>query len=152
MSKKKFKAGFDDLFNEALQENTSAKESEKVVKHRSSSKSFAANLESLFEDTIKESTAEKAEAIKEGKKRTSSSKRTKPVFGLDALIRETVETSTIQTTKTAKGLKRVTITFDPKKLEKLKSIARVEKAYLKDIVNEVVSDYIAKYEISNEIL
>ena len=39
--------------------------------------------------------------------------------------------------------------FDQKKIEKLKSIARVEKAYLKDIVGELISEYIEKYEGGN---
>ena len=131
--------------------NLKEKVTEKTAKKkRSSTKSFALDLESLFEETIKESTAENVEAIKSGKKTVrktkTQSKRSKPSFGLDALIRETVETSTVETKKTAKGLKRVTITLEQKRLDKLKSIARMEKSYLKDIINEVVAEYITKYE------
>jgi hypothetical protein len=44
--------------------------------------------------------------------------------------------------------KRLTVTFDKKKLEKLKKIARLEKSYLKDILGEIVAEYIKKYELS----
>lgn len=151
MAKKNFKKGFTDLLSEAMDGNLKEKVTKKTAnKKQSSTKSFALDLESLFEETIKESTAENVEAIKSGKKPVkktrAKSKRSKPSFGLDALIRETVETSTVETKKTAKGLKRVTITLEQKRLEKLKSIARMEKSYLKDIINEVVAEYITKYE------
>ena len=42
--------------------------------------------------------------------------------------------------------KRVTFVFDKEKLAKLKEIARTEKAYLKDIIGDVVSRFIEKYE------
>ena len=36
--------------------------------------------------------------------------------------------------------------FDKEKLAKLKEIAKMEKAYLKDIIGDVVSNFIEKYE------
>lgn len=150
MAKKNFKKGFDDIFSEAMDGNLTEQVSKKMAKKRSSNKSFASDLESLFEEAITETTIEKAEAIKKGKTpaKSKKKKRSKPLFGIDALIRETVETSKVETKplNTGKGMKRVTITLEQKRLEKLKKIARLEKSYLKDIINEVVAEYISKYE------
>ena len=66
---------------------------------------------------------------------------------MDSLIRETVETSKVEITPAEK--KRVTFIFDKKKIERLKNIARLEKAYVKDIINQLVSEYIDQYDVSN---
>lgn len=71
--------------------------------------------------------------------------RHRPGTGLDMLIRRTVERGEIEEEKST-GTKRLTVVFDKKKLKKLKSIARMEKAYLKDILGEIVGEYINKYE------
>jgi hypothetical protein len=42
--------------------------------------------------------------------------------------------------------KRVSFVFDKEKLKKLKTIAKVKKSYLKDVIDEVVAEYLAKYE------
>jgi hypothetical protein len=152
VAKKNFSKGFSDLLEGAMDGNLAERVTQKMASKQSPSKSFAADLESLFESSIKESTMESLEAIKDGKKTPVSKARTKPAFGLDALIRETVETSTVETSQTPEGLKRVTITIDQKRLDKLKKIARIEKSYLKDIINEVVAEYIAKYEIQQNVI
>ncbi len=153
VGKKNFKSGFDDLFTEAIEgniaENVSKKMSDK--KAGKSKKSFSSDLNSMFEEAITETTIENAKAVKDGKKTKKKSTRTKPMFGIDALIRETVETSQLNTEKAPNGKKRVTITFDKEKLEKLKKIARLKKSYLKDIVNEVVAEYINEYETDNKL-
>lgn len=71
--------------------------------------------------------------------------RRRPMGGLDMLIRRTVEKGAIEEDiKT--GTKRLTVSFDKEKLSKLKKIARIEKAYLKDILGEIVAEYIKRYE------
>ncbi len=146
MARKSFQSGLDDLFEEALdttpkaKEKTTAKTQSK--KSKSSTKSFTADLDAFFQETIEESVKEQAANIKAGKK-SSKPKRKKPSFGIDALIRETVKTSKVEVPK---DKKRVTFIFEKDKIDKLKTIARLEKAYLKDIVNQLVSEYIAKYE------
>ena len=87
--------------------------------------------------------SERVNALKAGNpsiKRRSK----KPLSGLDSLIRKTIEGGKIAIEEGAK--RRVTVIFEPEKLEKLRTIAKLEKSYLKDIVNEVVSDYIKDYE------
>jgi hypothetical protein len=66
--------------------------------------------------------------------------------GLDMLIRRTVEAGSMEVEEERDGKKRLTVTFEKKKLEKLKKIARMEKAYLKDILGDIVAEYIRKYE------
>lgn len=153
MAKKNFKSGLEDLFNDAMEGNIAKNVSEKMASKKPSSKSkksFSSGLESLFEEAITETTIESAQATKDGKKSKGSTKRSKPAFGIDSLIRETVETSKIERVTAPEGKKRVTITFDKEKLEKLKKIARLQKSYLKDIVNEVVGEYISEFESSKK--
>lgn len=152
MAKKSFQSGLEDLFMDALESPPIAKEktvtSAKSEKKKKSTKSFSADLDSLFQETIEESVKEQAAQLKQGKKPRKpkpkpKAKRSKPSFGLDALIRQTVQTSKVTVPK---DKKRVTFVFDKEKIEKLKSIARLEKAYLKDIVDSLVSEYISKHE------
>jgi len=42
--------------------------------------------------------------------------------------------------------KRVSFVFDKSKLKKLKSIAKIKKAHLKDIIDEVVAEYLSEFE------
>ena len=72
------------------------------------------------------------------KKRSS-----KPMEGLDALIRSTVEPK-VQFDQNA--TRRLTLQFDERKLEKLKTIARMEKTLLRDIIDGIVEEYIARWE------
>ncbi len=138
MSKKKktFSSGFDDLFSNVQEQKETSAPAKSTSK-----KNFSDSLDSIFQDAIQDAFKEKAEQIAEGKTVKKTKRRTKPVFGLDALIRQTVEQSEIKQDK-----KRVTFTFETEKIEKLRSIAKLEKARIRDIVNELVSDYIQKHE------
>ena len=61
------------------------------------------------------------------------------------LIRRTVESGAVEADRKT-GKKRLTVTFDKEKIQKLKKIARLEKAYLKDILGKLVEEYIQDYE------
>ncbi len=161
MAKKNFIQGLDSIFGE---ENNQEKEltivssKEKTTQPRTkstkrkSSKDFTADLDSLLQEALQESvekhTQKKGNQLvaKSNKKdRRGRIKRT--LSGLDALIRQTVETSLDNNDEPlAPKKKRVTFSFDREKVDKLKSIARLEKSYIKDIVSEIVTEYIDEYE------
>jgi len=160
MSKKKFKEGLESLFQEeppvekeptaTAAERRKAKSSEPTddKKERpSGGKNFTDDLQSFLQTAFEESYDRQTKA-RPAKKETFSSeikkRHAKPMSGLDALIRATVEPSRIKTG--AKSTRRLTVAFDEQKLEKLKKIARMEKAYLRDIIDGIVAEYIRTYE------
>ncbi len=173
MSKKKFNSGLESLFSEgADQDLEQGKVTLLNVKEKSSGstntraqakpkpetstaapvKSFTSDLDSLFNDVMTETIEEKVESIiteKVKPKRRRVIAR-KPLSGLDALFRRTVDNSEeekeVEQVKLERTIKRVSFTFHKDRLLKLKSIAKMEKSYLKDIISEVVSEYIDEYE------
>ena len=64
--------------------------------------------------------------------------------GLDALIRQTLDVQEMVTDEQS-GKKRLTVAVDRTKLEKLKVIARLENAYLKDLLVTLIDGYIEEY-------
>lgn len=162
MSKKKFTETLDDLFGESSKD-TLSKDSPLLAKTQvedrkstarkspalaKSGKNFIADLDFLFEDALVETKTENvadktAKAAKSA--RTQPKRRSpQPVSGLDVLIRRTIETTELEVNYQSK--KRITFVFDREKLDKLKKIARKEKSYLKDLVDELISGYIDSYE------
>ncbi|MEM9885565.1 MAG: hypothetical protein AAF849_06700 [Bacteroidota bacterium] len=153
---KGFKAGLESLLLDAMKEDDVLKdqpfaaESKQVKKARKSSnsgKSFAQDLSSLFETTIVESVQEKVKALKDGSDKGAKKKNRKPPTGLDVLIRRTVESSQVDIENGPK--RRVTFLFDEEKLKRLKGIAKEKKSYIKDIVGDIVSEFIEEYEKGN---
>lgn len=167
MSKKRFTDGMDILFNGAqdnvLESGNQLLSGEKT-KHKtpksasivnaveedgsikkSTGKRFSDDLQSFlmeaFEESFERQTQQQSleSSTVELKKRSQ-----KPMSGLDALIRTTIDPK-IQV-DSAQQLRRLTVAFDEQKLEKLKTIARIEKTYLRDIIDEIVADFIQEYE------
>ena len=159
MGKKRFSEGLDDLFSNshashgelfgnALAQNTPSTSGERKV---SAHKSFAADLDTLLQEALDES-LERYEANQPDA--VSASAKTKSVntndlrapmrSGLDALIRQTIDVQEIATDETT-GKKRLTVSVDRPKLEKLKAIARLENAFLKDLLVAVLDEYIEEY-------
>ena len=138
MSKKKktFSSGFDDLFSSAQEQGEAS-----VPAKTTSKKNFSDSLDAIFQDAIQDAVKEKAEEIAEGKTVKKAKRRTKPIFGLDNLIRQTIEDSEIKPDK-----KRVSFTFETEKIEKLRNIAKLEKARIRDIVNELITEYIQQHD------
>lgn len=170
MSKKKFKVGLESLFGvtteEAFQEESplldkkkkeekgkkKKEKEEKTIKNKKkrSSKNFTSDLDTLFQealtDTINDSEVQtKSKTTKQPQALPPSrQRRLRRLSGLDALIRHTGDMETVEVNVPTK--KRVTFVFEKDKLAKLKEIAKGEKAYLKDIIGRVVSNFIEKYE------
>ncbi len=162
MSKKKFTDGLESLFStdskdvsgkgtaflrapaDEVDSNTPA------ARRTSSRKNFTTDLDSLLEEALQESFEEKMAQREKNKgaaadKTKYQNQARRPMTGLDMLIRRTVESSDIENS-IREGTKRLTVTFDKSKIAKLKKIARMEKAYLKDILSELVEEYIQRYE------
>lgn len=158
-SKKKFNAGLESLFEEtteaflsetvALVDEKEKKDNPKrAPKPKRGNKSFMSDLDSLLEDALSEDDNKYQEPGKKRSVERKAKKRPIAISGLDALIRKTVDFK-YTNEEAEKKTKRVTISVDKKRLQKLKHIARVEKAYLKDILGTLIADYIKKYEIEN---
>lgn len=153
----------DNVLPEGKQskKNASRKASPRRSRSGNNNKSFTADLESLFQTVVKESVAEEKKKAARQKQRTigtsqlemGANERTRrPMGGLDSLIRQTVEPNKeeIQRAVVPKEKKRVTFVFDKKKLLKLKTIAKLEKAYLKDIIGGLISGYLEEYDIDQK--
>ncbi|MCB0584398.1 MAG: hypothetical protein KDD06_03600 [Phaeodactylibacter sp.] len=167
MSKKRFTEGLESLFGdsaeETLQESSpllSRTGKQEVLRKRgedsgkrSSAKDFSSDLQAFLEDAFEESVEAQLEQRKTKRTPISGSARvkkrhSKPLSGLDALIRSTVDPGSIRLEQ--KAAKRVTLTFDPEKLERLKAIARRKRSYLRDIIDEIVAEYLDEYEARSE--
>ena len=157
MSKKKFTDSIGNLFGDddadILSEGsvllTATSVSDKKRNPQSSRASHGKNFASDLENFLKEAFEESLETHLQGDTRaavdTQLKKRNRrPSGGLDLLIRSTIEPTV--TFDTDAHTRRVTLLFDPKKLDKLKTIARLERTYLKDIVDELVLEFIQQYE------
>ena len=136
--------------DDALQEERQPAKDKKPAK-RSSGKDFSSDLQAFLQDAFDESLEQQLEERRRNKpapargKNVSVKKRSRrPMGGLDSLIRSTVDAEPL--TDDAVRAKRVTLTFDPEKLERLQHIARNERTYLKDIIDRIVADYLSRYE------
>ena len=160
MSKKKFKAGLESLFGDTgiddqlpgirplLVEEAAAKESLDRPRNRRSkkrsSKNFTSDLEGLFHSALDKEYKETVQKspMASGRDTKVKKRRQRPVIGIDALIRKTSMDNREDFESSTPLKKRVTFTLEKKKVEQLKSIARSKKAYLKDIVDDIISDYL----------
>jgi hypothetical protein len=148
MSKKTFSEGLDDLFSSAHGGATAVAQR---PERRSGHKNFMSDLDSLLQEALEES-LERFDANQpdtttpSGKTKTTSTTTLyrAPMSGLDSLIRQTIDVQEIATDE-ASGKKRLTVTVDRSKLEKLKAIARLENAYMKDLLVSLIDEYIEEY-------
>ena len=155
MSKKRFTAGLESLLSspeeDALQgsallsaESTTAKSSstpKPEPSKKAQGKRFTDDLQAFLMEAFEESFERQMQQVPaeaEIKKRSA-----KPMEGLDALIRSTIEPK-VQFDQHA--TRRLTLQFDERKLEKLKTIAKMEKTLLRDIIDGIVEEYIARWE------
>ncbi len=161
MSKKKFTEGLESLFAEPSEEliqmdqsmlsaspSASRKPSQlkpKEKPRKSNSKNFEEDLHSFLQDAFKESLEEKIPGSSPLPPDLEIKKRTKkPADGIDSLIRNTIEPEKI--VFKGKSIKQVVVTFDEEKLKKLKKIARLEKKYLRKVINDIVDEFIHDYD------
>ncbi len=159
MSKKKFKAGLESLFGDTgiddqlpgirpLLVEEEAKESANKTrtrpKKKRSSKNFTSDLEGLFHSALDKEFKETVprSSMASGRDTKVKKRRERPVIGIDALIRRTSMENKEDVERSNPLKKRVTFTLEKRKVEQLKSIAKSKKAYLKDIVDDIISEYL----------
>ncbi len=114
-------------------------------------KNFMLGLDALLQEALEES-LEKYESNQpdsttpSARKKSVSSDFFQPehLTGLDALIRQTIDVQEIASDE-ATGKRRLTVAVDKTKIEKLKTIARLENAYLKDLLVTLIDGYINEY-------
>lgn len=159
MSKKRFSEGLDDLFSSShashgeLFGNAVVMTSPTGAGERkpSAHKSFMTDLDSLLQEALDESLEryesnqpDSVSASSKTKANSPNALRDAARSGLDTLIRQTIDVQELTTDETT-GKKRLTVAVDRPKLEKLKAIARLENAYLKDLLVNLIDEYIEEY-------
>lgn len=165
MSKKKFTVGMESLFSgledDPLREehargaanpdaaHDSADANPEGKSRKSGVKNFSDDLQSFLQEAFAESLdrqwgQERSDSAPATQTASSKKRSHKPMGGLDSLLRSTIDPAHIRLDSSS--TRRLTLVFDEDKLKKLKSIARVEKTYLRDIIDEIVADFIKAYE------
>jgi hypothetical protein len=164
VSKKKFTNGLESIFTNTdkedsyLGENSTfmteefheedAVEVKVAPVRRVSAKNFTSNLNSVMDNSMTtsfDSFVEDANNMTSSRASHFKKPLLKPaVSGLDALIRQTVGDVSDDHSNLKK---RITLILDQMTVEKLRSIAKTESAYVKDVIEKVIDQYIKNYEI-----
>jgi hypothetical protein len=162
VAKKKFTSDFDSIFdvseteplkitNEDIAADLpTAPTASPVSNKKATLKNFTSDLDALFRDAMSEAVEERVTKIKrsvgieDDPFEESARLFKKPLSGLDALIRQTMDTSLAGMEHAA--VKRITLLFESAKIDKLKNIAKLERAFMKDLVQGVISEFIVDYE------
>jgi hypothetical protein len=162
VAKKKFSSDFDSIFDGAENEPVkitnediaadlpTAPAASPVLNKKATMKNFTSDLDALFRDAMTEAVEERVTKIKrsvgieDDPFEESARLFKKPLSGLDALIRQTMDTSLAGMEHAA--VKRITLLFESAKIDKLKNIAKLERAFMKDLVQGVISEFIVDYE------
>jgi len=168
MSKKRFTDGLESLiegessdstarvkelllFPEMATEQRPASKTKisKKKEKRPTQKGFAAELQSFLTEAFEESFEAQMSVLErdldvpqQGK--SSFTPKRRPPGGLDALIRSTLEPDSMSVVDYP--VRRIVLTFDEEKIEKLQHIAQLKKTVMKDMISEIVSNFIQTYE------
>ncbi len=151
MSKKRFSEGLDDLFKDAAAEQGYREVRVPPTERKGTHKNFLFGLDALLQEALEES-LEKYESNQpdsttpsaRGKSAAPEAFHSKHLTGLDSLIRQTIDVQEINTDE-ATGKRRLSVAVDKSKVEKLKTIARLENSYLKDLLVTLIDGYINEY-------
>ena len=110
-------------------------------------KSFTSDLDSLFDIAVEAQQQQREQRTTPSAtpqpKTVGKMRERKTLSGLDALIRQTAEVD--ESGFVQKKTKRVTFAYSRIKLDKLKRIARNRRLYLKDIMAEIVNEYLEQH-------
>lgn len=118
---------------------------------RTTHKNFMTGLDALLQEAMEESLDNYE---RNGPMASGSAAKTRSIMadqrgdslgsGLDALIRQTIEVQDMVTDEST-GKRRLVVSVDKPRLDKLKTIARLENAFLKDLLVNVIDGYIYDY-------
>ena len=148
MAKKRLTDDMDDLFGgQPAQESTRSalslfpNEERGAKAHPDEEKRGGKGFTSQLDAFLAEAFEQVAEEIVEERQ---SARGRRPLSGLDLLIRQTSDAPApaAQTNKK----RRLTLAFSKEQLDQLKTIAEQEGIYLKDLINQLVENYIDAYE------
>jgi hypothetical protein len=156
MSKKKFTDGLESLFtvsdeetvdhyNNGVYSATSETviEPEVEVRPKRSGKNFTTDLGNAMQDAfVRTEDAFLTQEDNLNLNDVSKKSMRKPLTGLDALLRRTIESSDLDN----ETKRRVVLIIESGKFEKLKEIAKEESLFLKDIIERSVSFFIDDYD------
>ena len=150
MSKKGFSSAFDSLFMDddfTVETKVVEEKKEKVAtptktkvggsKKSAASRKFTSGLESLLSEAFEEEFKDQVKG-----KKVKKEKKPSNLGGLDTLIKSTIDIKLLR--KSNKATRRLTILIENEKIDQLKDIAKLKKTYLKYIIRDIVSDYLAK--------
>lgn len=142
MSKKKFTSGLESLFVEIATEEQGVIAQSGDGAKKQGNKDFSSDLAAFLASAFEESLGEQLAQAHAG-----AGKKESPITasGLDLLLRSSLSPKSVEI-HNQQSTRRITLIFEAEKLEKLKTIARIEQAQVKDIVNDIVAEYIKKYE------
>jgi hypothetical protein len=146
VSKKRFSDQLDDLLLTSQEEvaapvRAAASSSGSGSSQAKGHKRFLDSLGSLFEEAIQEALDSKDFGSMAGAR--GPIKEVK-VRGIDSLIRSTANGAEVDFDFSA--TRRITVALDTQKLNSLKSIAKTENRFIKDIVNKAIGDFLAQYK------
>lgn len=158
MAKKSFNKGLEDIFEKSKDQSESTQTLEVVEepgsksvketrkKRKTSRKNFTYDLSNLLSDALTDKPADEELSSSDASERETPKKRIKkvPLSGINALIRRTVDFD--QEGDVQREFKRVTFICDRDQVAKLKKIAKSEKTYLKDIIINLIDEYISEHE------
>lgn len=109
-----------------------------------SEESFKDALEAFFREELPDKVIQRAEEDAD-LPRKSHSPGIKAKGGIDSLIQGTIVRDQLELGRKDTS-ERVTLVFEKDHVDKLKTIARMEQKYLKNIVTELIQEFIRTYE------
>ncbi len=149
MAKKKFTEGLESLFMDTAEpqqmgggKTVSDKRKNSSAESNSSNSKFTADLQSFLTEAFEDAFEEQLSAT--GKNRKNKKSKGGALSGLDILIRNTTDPKQ-QIEIEEHAPRRITLTLDDQHLIKLREIAKKRKTYLKEMIKEIVADYLQQH-------
>ncbi len=149
MAKKKFTEGLESLFMDTAEpqqmgggKTVSDKRKNSSAESNSSNSKFTADLQSFLTEAFEDAFEEQLSTTGKNPKKKKS--KGGALSGLDILIRNTTDPKQ-QIEIEEHAPRRITLTLDDQHLIKLREIAKKRKTYLKEMIKEIVADYLQQH-------